>query len=100
MGHFYFDSTSAFQTAFASHAQTIMADIPNQTDTQAAKGDGSAIRAGRYCGHATATSVSCQSLRATSAMPPQSDGLLHCYTMSLCANYDCCHLRDDLAEVL
>ena len=34
MGHLYFDSTEAFQTAFAPHAQAILADIPNYTDTQ------------------------------------------------------------------
>ena len=34
MGHLYFDSTDAFQTAFAPHAQSILADIPNYTDTQ------------------------------------------------------------------
>jgi uncharacterized protein (TIGR02118 family) len=34
MGHLYFDSTDAFQSAFAPHAQAIMADIPNYTNTQ------------------------------------------------------------------
>jgi uncharacterized protein (TIGR02118 family) len=34
MGHLYFDSTDAFQTAFAPHAQAIMADIPNYTNLQ------------------------------------------------------------------
>jgi uncharacterized protein (TIGR02118 family) len=34
MGHLHFDSTDAFQTAFAPHAQAIMADIPNYTNTQ------------------------------------------------------------------
>ena len=34
MGHLYFDSTDTFQTAFAPHAQSILADIPNYTDTQ------------------------------------------------------------------
>ena len=34
MGHLYFDSTDAFQTAFAPHAQAILADIPNYTNTQ------------------------------------------------------------------
>ena len=34
MGHLYFDSTDAFQTAFAPHAQVIMADIPNYTNIQ------------------------------------------------------------------
>jgi uncharacterized protein (TIGR02118 family) len=33
MGHL-FDSTGAFQTAFAPHAQAILADIPNYTNTQ------------------------------------------------------------------
>ena len=31
MGHLYFDSTDAFETAFAPHAQAIMGDIPNYT---------------------------------------------------------------------
>ena len=34
MGHLYFDSVEAFQTAFAPHAQAFMADIPNYTDLQ------------------------------------------------------------------
>jgi uncharacterized protein (TIGR02118 family) len=34
MGHLYFDSSDAFQTAFAPHAQAIMADIPNYTNIQ------------------------------------------------------------------
>jgi uncharacterized protein (TIGR02118 family) len=34
MGHLYFDSVQAFETAFAPHAQAIMADIPNYTDIQ------------------------------------------------------------------
>ena len=34
MGHLYFDSTDAFQAAFAPHAQSILADIPNYTNTQ------------------------------------------------------------------
>lgn len=34
MGHLYFDSVDAFQTAFAPHAQAIMADIPNYTNVQ------------------------------------------------------------------
>ena len=34
MGHIYFDSVEAFQTAFGPHAETIMADIPNYTDIQ------------------------------------------------------------------
>ena len=34
MGHLYFDSTDAFQAAFAPHAQAILADIPNYTNSQ------------------------------------------------------------------
>src|SRR5262249_49828671 len=34
MGHLYFDSIDAFQAAFAPHAQSILADIPNYTNTQ------------------------------------------------------------------
>jgi uncharacterized protein (TIGR02118 family) len=34
MGHLYFDSVEAFQTAFGSHGQAIMGDIPNFTDLQ------------------------------------------------------------------
>ncbi len=34
MCHLYFDSIDAFQSAFAPHAQEIMADIPNYTNTQ------------------------------------------------------------------
>jgi uncharacterized protein (TIGR02118 family) len=34
MGYLYFDSTDAFQSAFAPHAQAILADIPNYTNTQ------------------------------------------------------------------
>ena len=34
LGHLYFDSVEAFQTAFGSHAEAIMADIPNYTDIQ------------------------------------------------------------------
>jgi uncharacterized protein (TIGR02118 family) len=34
MGHLYFDSTDAFQAAFGPHAQVILADIPNYTNTQ------------------------------------------------------------------
>lgn len=30
--HFLFDSVESFQKAFAPHADTIMADIPNYTD--------------------------------------------------------------------
>lgn len=34
MGHLYFDSADAFQSAFGPHAQEILADIPNYTNTQ------------------------------------------------------------------
>ena len=34
MGHLYFDSLEAFQTAFAPHAQTFMADVRNYTDIE------------------------------------------------------------------
>lgn len=34
LGHLYFDSTDAFQAAFAPHAQEIMADIPSYTNTE------------------------------------------------------------------
>ena len=34
MGHIYFDSVEAFQTAFGPHTEAIMADIPNYTDIQ------------------------------------------------------------------
>jgi uncharacterized protein (TIGR02118 family) len=34
MGHLVFDSVEAFQTAFASHATAIIADIPNYTNSQ------------------------------------------------------------------
>jgi uncharacterized protein (TIGR02118 family) len=34
MGHLYFDSAEAFETAFGPHTQEIMADIPNYTDIQ------------------------------------------------------------------
>ena len=34
MGHLYFDSVEAFQTAFGPHAQTINGDVPNYTDIQ------------------------------------------------------------------
>jgi uncharacterized protein (TIGR02118 family) len=34
MGHLYFDSVGDFQAAFAPHASTIMADIPNYTNVQ------------------------------------------------------------------
>jgi uncharacterized protein (TIGR02118 family) len=34
MGHLYFESLEAFQTAFQTHATAIMGDIPNYTDIQ------------------------------------------------------------------
>jgi uncharacterized protein (TIGR02118 family) len=34
MGHLYFDSVEAFQTAFGPHAASIMGDVPNYTDIQ------------------------------------------------------------------
>jgi uncharacterized protein (TIGR02118 family) len=34
MGHLYFDSMEVFQTTFGPHAEAIMADTPNYTDTQ------------------------------------------------------------------
>jgi len=34
MGHLYFDSVAAFEAAFAPHAATIMADIPNYTNAK------------------------------------------------------------------
>jgi uncharacterized protein (TIGR02118 family) len=34
IGHLYFDSAGAFQTAFSPHAEEIMSDIPNYTDIQ------------------------------------------------------------------
>lgn len=34
MGHLYFDSLEAFQSAFVLHGQALMADIPNFTDIQ------------------------------------------------------------------
>ena len=36
MGHLSFDSVEAFQTAFGPHAEAILEDIPNYTDTQPA----------------------------------------------------------------
>jgi uncharacterized protein (TIGR02118 family) len=32
MGHLFFDSVEAFQSAFGPHSKEIMADIPNYTD--------------------------------------------------------------------
>jgi uncharacterized protein (TIGR02118 family) len=34
VAHLLFDSLQAFQTSVAAHAQTIMSDIPNYTNTQ------------------------------------------------------------------
>jgi len=34
MGHLYFDSVAAFQSAFTPHAEVIMSDIPNYTNVQ------------------------------------------------------------------
>ena len=34
MGHLLFDSVEAFQQSFGPHAETIMGDIPNYTNTQ------------------------------------------------------------------
>jgi uncharacterized protein (TIGR02118 family) len=34
MAHLAFDSIDAFQAAFGPHAETIMGDIPNYTNTQ------------------------------------------------------------------
>ena len=34
LGHLLFESVETFQTSFAPHAQVIMADIPNYTNTQ------------------------------------------------------------------
>jgi uncharacterized protein (TIGR02118 family) len=34
LGHLLFESVEAFQAAFEPHAQAIMADIPNYTNTQ------------------------------------------------------------------
>jgi len=33
-GHLYFESVEAFQTAFDPHAEAIMGDTPNYTNTQ------------------------------------------------------------------
>ncbi|WP_439861986.1 EthD family reductase [Pseudomonas sp. MBLB4136] len=34
MGHLYFDSLERFQQSFAPHAERIMGDLPNFTDSQ------------------------------------------------------------------
>ncbi len=34
MGHLRFDSVDAFQAAFGPHAETLLGDIPNYTNTQ------------------------------------------------------------------
>ncbi|WP_166268732.1 EthD family reductase [Marinobacter caseinilyticus] len=34
MGHLYFDTVTAFQQAFAPHADAIMADLPNFTNIE------------------------------------------------------------------
>jgi uncharacterized protein (TIGR02118 family) len=34
ISHLLFDSVEAFQSSFGPHAESIMADIPNYTDTQ------------------------------------------------------------------
>ena len=34
IGHLFFDSVEAFQTAFPPQANTILSDIPNYTNTQ------------------------------------------------------------------
>lgn len=34
MGHLYFDSVESFQNSFAPHAERIMADLSNFTDSQ------------------------------------------------------------------
>jgi uncharacterized protein (TIGR02118 family) len=36
MGHLLFDSVEAFQSALAAHGPTLLADIPNYTNTQPA----------------------------------------------------------------
>lgn len=36
MGHLLFESVEEFQSSFGSHAQTILGDIPNYTNTQPA----------------------------------------------------------------
>jgi uncharacterized protein (TIGR02118 family) len=34
MGHLHFDSVGAFQSSFGPHAEELLADIPNYTNTQ------------------------------------------------------------------
>ncbi len=34
LGHLYFESVAEFQNAFGPHAEKIMADTPNYTNTQ------------------------------------------------------------------
>ena len=34
MGHLYFDTVEAFQDSFAPHADAILADIPNYTNSE------------------------------------------------------------------
>ena len=34
MGHLLFDSVEDFSAAFAAHAESVMADVPNYTNTQ------------------------------------------------------------------
>ena len=34
MGHLLFDSAEAFQSALATHGPTLLADVPNYTNTQ------------------------------------------------------------------
>lgn len=34
MGHLYFDSVEAFQSAFGPHAKEILADVPNYTNVK------------------------------------------------------------------
>jgi len=34
MGHLHFDTVGAFEAAFGAHAEALLADIPNYTNTQ------------------------------------------------------------------
>jgi uncharacterized protein (TIGR02118 family) len=34
MGHLYFDSVQAFEAAFSTHGEAIVADVPNYTNVQ------------------------------------------------------------------